>query len=720
VLIMAARSANYAVTNRKAGKHMRLRNWAAAAAMTIGFLSNTGFAADAPADPYLWLEDIKGEKPLDWVKEQNAAAFAKLKTDPGYAGDYAAILAILDATDRIPTGDLQGNFVFNFWQDENHVRGIWRRTTVASYATPNPQWETLLDVDKLAADEGKNWFFHSAECPPDLSRCLIALSPGGGDTVVLREFDMASKSFPANGFNLGEAKAEAAYIDADTILFSTDFGKGTLTDSGYPRIVKLWRRGQPLAGAKVVFEGMMSDVVASPGVFQGSAGPVAMASRAISYFETEYHVLAADGSAVELPLPLSADAKALLGGDLIVSLRKDWTPDGGVTIKQGSLVAFPVKEFLATRKMPHVSVLYTPGPRASVGEVEATRDAVYASIFENVTGSIHIFRPNAGVWRDQRLDLPAGGTTGIASTNAFGPEALFSYMGFLTPTTLFASKGEPKPATIKALPARFDASPYAQVQYEAVSADGTKIPYFVVRPKDARGGTPMVLYGYGGFEISSPPFYWSSAGKVWLSKGGAYAVANIRGGGEFGPAWHEAAVKTNRQKGFDDFIAVAEDMIKRGLTTPRQLGIMGGSNGGLLVGTVAVQRPDLFGAVVCEVPLLDMIRYTKLGAGASWIGEYGDPDVPVERAAILRYSPYQNVKEGVVYPPIFFITATSDDRVTPVHARKMAAKMEAQGHDVLFYENTDGGHAAAANHAQQAEMNALAFTYLVQKLGLGK
>ena len=345
MLIKAGRSANYANTNRRAEKHMRLRNWAAAAAMTIGFLTNTGFAADAPADPYLWLEDIKGEKPLEWVKEQNEAAFAKLKTDPGYAADYAAILAILDATDRIPTGDLQGNFVFNFWQDESHVRGIWRRTTAASYATPNPQWETLLDVDKLAAGEGKNWFFHSAECPPDLSRCLIALSPGGGDTVVLREFDMASKRFPDTGFNLGEAKAEAAYLDANTILFSTDFGKGTLTDSGYPRIVKIWRRGQPLADAKIMFEGMMSDVVVSPVVFQGSAGPLAMASRAISYFETEYHVLAADGSAVELPLPLSADAKALLGGDLIVTLRKDWTPDGGVTIKQGSLAAFPVRGF---------------------------------------------------------------------------------------------------------------------------------------------------------------------------------------------------------------------------------------------------------------------------------------------------------------------------------------------------------------------------------------
>jgi prolyl oligopeptidase len=384
------------------------------------------------------------------------------------------------------------------------------------------------------------------------------------------------------------------------------------------------------------------------------------------------------------------------------------------------LIAFPLKEFVATRKLPRVSVLYMPGPRAAIDQVTAGRDAVYAAIFENVTGSVHAFRmnPAAGTWSNTRLDLPSGGSPHLASANDFGPEAYFSFQGFLTPTTLFAAKGLGAPAQIKSSPARFDAAPYTTVQYEATSRDGTKIPYFVVRAKNAAGPTPMLLYGYGGFEISQTPFYWSSAGRLWLGKGGAYAVANIRGGGEFGPAWHEAALKTNRQKAYDDFIAIAEDLVKRGLTTSQQLGIMGGSNGGLLVGAVAVERPDLFGAVVCQVPLLDMIRFPKLGAGASWVGEYGDPENAVERAAILKYSPYQNVKAGVKYPPIFFVTATSDDRVTPVHARKMAAKMEAQGHDVLFYENTEGGHAAAANHAQQAEMNALGYVYLAQKLGL--
>jgi prolyl oligopeptidase len=701
---------------------MRLRIWAGlivGVAMGLG-LGTAMYGAEGSDDPYLWLEDIRGAKALDWVKDQNAVSLKLLKNDPDYQKDYDAILAILDADDRIPIGQLHGDAVFNFWQDPAHVRGIWRRTDVASYETPSPQWETLLDVDRLVADEGKSWVFKAANCSPDLSRCLISLSPDGGDTVVLREFDPAAKRFIDDGFTLGEAKAEAAYIDANTILFSTDFGPGTLTQSGYPRIVKLWRRGEKLADATIVFEGKAQDVIASPAVFHSATGSTAIVSRAVSYFDTEYFALTQDGETVALPLPLSADVKAEFGGNLIATLRKDWTPEGQATIRQGALIAFPLKEFVATRKLPRVSVLYMPGPRAAIDQVTAGRDAVYAAIFENVTGSVHAFRmnPAAGTWSNTRLDLPSGGSPHLASANDFGPEAYFSFQGFLTPTTLFAAKGLGAPAQIKSSPARFDAAPYTTVQYEATSRDGTKIPYFVVRAKNAAGPTPMLLYGYGGFEISQTPFYWSSAGRLWLGKGGAYAVANIRGGGEFGPAWHEAALKTNRQKAYDDFIAIAEDLVKRGLTTSQQLGIMGGSNGGLLVGAVAVERPDLFGAVVCQVPLLDMIRFPKLGAGASWVGEYGDPENAAERAAILKYSPYQNVKAGVKYPPIFFVTATSDDRVTPVHARKMAAKMEAQGHDVLFYENTEGGHAAAANHAEQAEMNALGYVYLAQKLGL--
>lgn len=701
---------------------MNLCKWAGGtwtgAALALALLAGTSFGADMD-DPFLWLEDVHGAQALAWVNEKNAKSLSALKSDPAYKTNYDTLLAILDAEDRIPAGNLQGDAVFNFWQDKAHPRGLWRRTSIASYETATPQWETILDVDALSVAKGKNWVFSRARCSPERSRCLIAMSLGGGDTVVLREFDLAAKRFMADGFNLGEAKTEAAYIDANTVLFSTDFGPGTLTQSGYPRIVKLWRRGESVEAAKTVFEGRVEDVVVSPGVFHGPQGATPIVGRAVSFFESEQFAVLPDGSTLPLPLPLSADLKGMTGGDLIATLRKDWTPEGGALIKQGSLIAFPLKEFLAARRMPRVAVLYTPGPRAAVDDVGAGRDAVYAAIFENVTGSVHAFKRNAaGNWSDVKLDLPPGGSAGVSATNDFGPEAYFSYQSFLSPNTLYALRGEAGAAPLKALPARFDASPYALTQYEATSKDGTKIPYFFVRAKNASGPGPAILYGYGGFEISQTPFYWSSAGKLWLSRGGAYAVANIRGGGEFGPAWHEAALKTNRQKSYDDFAAVAEDMIARGLTAPKQLGIMGGSNGGLLVGTVAVERPELFGAVVCQVPLLDMLRFAKLGAGASWVGEYGSPENPDERAAILRYSPYQNVKPGVKYPPIFFVTATSDDRVTPVHARKMAAKMEAQGHSVLFYENTEGGHAAAANHAQQAEMNALTYVYFAQRLGL--
>jgi len=700
---------------------MRLRKpKMVALGLTAALYASAGLSADVE-DPYVWLEDTYGAKPLEWVKEHNSVSLTQLKSDPDYQKHYDSILAVLDANDRIPTGQVYASHVFNFWQDDAHVRGIWRRTTIASYETDAPDWETLVDVDRLAESEGKNWVFKHASCALDLTRCLVALSPGGGDTVVLREFDPVGKRFLNDGFNLGEAKAEAAYITSDAILFSTDFGPGTLTKSGYPRIVKVWRRGQTIADARTVFEGTQDDVYVSPSVFQTTEGATPIIARYVTYFETEYAVLAGDET-VKLPLPLSADVKAEISGQLIVTLRKDWTLQDGTLIKQGSLFAFPLKEFLATRQMPQVSVIYSPSPRAAIDRIMAGRDAVYAAIFENVTGSVHAFRLDAatGKWNDTRLDLPTGGSTSVVTVNSFGPEAYLTYMGFLTPNTLFSEKGAGKPASIKAMPARFDANPYVETQYEATSKDGTKIPYFVVRGKDARGPQPMLLYGYGGFEISQTPFYWTSMGRIWLPRGGAYAVANIRGGGEFGPAWHDSATKLNRQKAYDDFIAVAEDMIARGLTTQRRLGIMGGSNGGLLVGAVAVERPDLFAAVVCQVPLLDMIRFVKLGAGASWIGEYGDPDIAEERAAILKYSPYQNVARGVKYPPIFFVTATSDDRVTPVHARKMAAKMEEQGHQVLFYENTDGGHAAAANHAQQAEMNALTFVYLAQKLGLNR
>jgi len=458
--------------------------------------------------------------------------------------------------------------------------------------------------------------------------------------------------------------------------------------------------------------------VCSSDLYRGPDGAAPLIERSVTFFHTEFYYVKKSGGVTRLPLPLGADVKGVTRGNLVFTLREDWS-SGGKHFAKGSLLAVPLGQLLSASSVPAVAVLYTAGARSSVEEVAAGRDAVYAAIYNNVIGSVHAFRPEAmGQWTDVKLRLPGGGSTRVVSVNSWGPEAQFTFESFLVPTTLFhAGAGNP-PAAIKALPARFDPSGLAMAQFEAVSKDGTKVPYFVVRPKKLASPAPTVLYGYGGFEISLTPSYSANFGKLWLTRGGVFVIANIRGGGEFGPAWHDAAMLANRQKAFDDFQAVARDLIARRIATREQLGIMGGSNGGLLVSASMVEQPDLFGAVVCQVPLTDMLRYTRIGAGASWAAEYGDPADPKLREAILQYSPYQNVKAGAQYPPVFFVTATSDDRVTPVHARKMAARMEAQGHDVLFYENTDGGHAAAANHKQAAEMWALSFVYLKQKLGL--
>jgi prolyl oligopeptidase len=669
-------------------------------------------------DPFLWLEDIHGAKALEWVKTQNVKSEALLEADPAYQKDYESILAVMDATDRIPYGTIDHNFVFNFWQDADHPKGIWRRTTLADYAKPQPQWDVLLDLDKLSTDEKENWVWKGADCAPSLKHCLISLSRGGGDAVVVREFDLASKSFMPDGFTLKEAKSQITYLDEDDVLFGTDFGPGSMTTSGYPNVVKWWKRGTPMADARTIFTGQIGDVSSGAAVFREPSSNTAIVQRGITFFTSEYYAVQPDGRTMKLPLPLGADLKGMQNGNLIFTLRDDWTPPGGAAMAKGSLVAFPLAPFVKD-KTANFMVLYMPDAKSSVDEVSTGRDAVYASIYSNVTGSIHVFKPGKdGKWSDTVLTLPSGGSTHIISTNDWGPEAMFSFESYVTPTTLYADNGNDKLTPIKSLPARFDSANLQTDQFFATSKDGTQIPYFVTRQKNLTGPAPTVLYGYGGFEISLTPSYSANFGMLWLNRGGVFVVANIRGGGEFGPAWHQAALGPNRQKAYDDFQAVAEDIERRGITTPKQLGIMGGSNGGLLVSANMVERPDLFGAVVCQVPLIDMIRYTKIGAGASWEAEYGDPAKPADRAWILKYSPYQNVSADVTYPPVFFVTATSDDRVTPVHARKMAARMEAQGHDVLFYENTDGGHAAAANHKQGAEMWALSFVYLKQKLGL--
>jgi prolyl oligopeptidase len=673
--------------------------------------------AAGATDPYLWLEDVHGAKALEWVKAQNAKSIAQLQSDPDYRKDYDAILKVLDATDRIPYGELDHQYVFNFWQDAQHPKGIWRRTSIADYANAAPAWDVLLDLDQLAADEHENWVWKGADCTPSLKRCLLTLSRGGGDAAVVREFDPNAKAFVKGGFELAEAKSQIAWLDEDSVVLGTDFGAGSMTTSGYPRIVKVWKRGEPLGAARTVYEGKESDVASAGVVFHGPATRIALIQRAVGFFTAEYYSLAPDGTTRQLPLPLGADLKGAQGDSLLFTLREDWTPPGGAAIARGALIAYTLPAAGKTADTGGLTVLYTPDAHSAIDEVVAGRDAVYVSINRDVTGSIHVFRRGAaGEWSDTTLTLPAAGSTHIVTVNSWGPEAQFRFESYTTPTTLYADSGDGKPVGIKSLPARFDATDLGTEQFFATSKDGTRVPYFVTRSRKLSGPAPTVLYGYGGFEISLTPSYSANFGMLWLTRGGVFVVANIRGGGEYGPAWHQAALLQNRQKAYDDFQAVAADLVKRGITTAPRLGIMGGSNGGLLVSANMVERPELFGAVVCQVPLIDMIRYTHIGAGASWEAEYGDPERPADRAWIMKYSPYQNVTHGKRYPPVFFVTATSDDRVTPVHARKMAARMEAQGHSVLFYENTDGGHAAAADHRQAAEMWALSFVYLKQQL----
>jgi prolyl oligopeptidase len=698
-------------------------------------------SADAD-DPYLWLEDVHGEKAMAWVEKENARSLPRLKNDPRYETLHQEALTIVNATDRIPAPDLIGHAVFNFWQDPANVRGLWRRTTPARYATAAPAWETVLDLDKLSADEKANWVWGGANCPPPhYKRCLVYLSDGGEDAKTIREFDLATKSFVAGGFVLPKSKQDVDWLSDDELILSRDWGQGTMTASGYPFVVKTLKRGQGLDQAVEVFRGKPDDVEVSPAVLHdGDGHQVVLIIRSTDTFHSETYQLT-DKGVLRLDLPSKVSLNGLLHGNLIFSPEEDWTFQGE-TYPAGSILAFSPEE-LAPPKPDEMVVsnqahlIFSPGPRQSVEQVAVTAHRIVAAIYDNVRGSLVSFGDHGEFgWSRRRLPTPTNSSVGVDTASEVDDRIYYSADGYLEPTHLWeadaGTAGEPTPtsgvptekypvtlpATVKALTARFDASHDEVEQFEATSSDGTRIPYFVVHPKGMKldGSNPTILYAYGGFQISILPAYSGTIGKLWLERGGVWVVANIRGGGEFGPAWHEAGLKTHRQLVYDDFAAVAKDLIARKITSPRRLGIQGGSNGGLLMGVEFVQHPELWRAVDIQVPLLDMIRMEKIGAGASWVGEYGSPSVPEDRAFWEKTSPYQTLKAGVAYPEPFFVTATSDDRVTPVHARKMAAKMEAMGLPFLFFENTNGGHSASANLQEQAERVALEFTYFLQKL----
>jgi prolyl oligopeptidase len=673
-------------------------------------------SGDDAGDRHRWLEDVEGARPLDWVRAHNALTEGELAARPGYAALRARLEAILDSKERIPYASMHAGLLYNFWRDADHPRGIWRRTTLEQYRAASPAWETVLDLDQLAQAEGENWVWGGAQClKPRSERCLVSLSRGGGDAHVVREFDLASRSFVADGFVLPEAKSSVAWIDRDRLFVATDFGPGSLTASGYPRIVREWRRGTPLAQASLVFEAQASDLSATAHKDFTPGSEREFVERQVDFYTSELFVREG-GRLVEVPKP--ADANAFTVRDqLVIELRSDWTT-GGTIWPQGSLLAIGLQRFMDGAR--DFALLFSPSPTTSLDGVAVTRGALLLTLLDKVTNRLVELTHGHGGWTRREVAAPAMGALVVSALDEYDSDQYFlTVTGFVDPATLYLGQaGSDARERLKAMPALFDAGPFTVSQLEARSQDGTPVPYFVVMRRDAKadGNNPTLLYGYGGFEVSLKPSYSAMTGAAWLEQGGVYVLANIRGGGEFGPRWHQAALKDQRQRAFDDFIAVAQDLIDRGLTSPRHLGIMGGSNGGLLVGAAMTQRPDLFNAVVCQVPLLDMRRYHQLLAGASWMGEYGDPDDPAQWAYIGRYSPYHNVASGRRYPRVLFTTSTRDDRVHPGHARKMAALMREQGHDVLYWENTEGGHAGAANNDQTATMWALTFEFLLKQL----
>ncbi len=682
----------------------------------------TPAATSAGDDPFLWLEDVQGRRALTWVDDQNARSLKVLESDPHYAPLHDQALALAEAKDRIPRPEFIGGEVYNFWQDADHVRGLWRATSVADYAAPAPDWRPVLDLDALSKAQAANWVWKGAVCQrPSEQRCLVQLSDGGEDAVTVREFDLATGRFVEGGFDLARSKQDVDWVGSDAVILARDWGPGTMTASGYPFVVKILRRGDPLRQAQTVVRGEASDQVGtSPRTFVDGQGRRAVViTRGVTFFSFEHYLLT-DHGVERLALPAKSTVNDLVEGRLIVSVRQDWTPTpGAAVIAAGSVVSLDLTAALADPDHLAPTLVWSPGPKEALTEVAATKTRLVLTSLDNVSGRAYVFTPSEGGWSRTRLALPDNAAIDLAAADDRSDDAFLQVQSFLTPTTLWLNDGwSGALSQVKALPPKFDARGLVTEQFEATSKDGTRVPYFVVHRADMRydGANPTLLYAYGGFEVSLTPNYSASLGKLWLERGGVYVLANIRGGGEFGPAWHEAALTVHRQRAYDDFAAVAQDLIAKKITSPRRLGIRGGSNGGLLMGVEFEQHPELWNAVIIDVPLLDMLRFEQIAAGASWVGEYGSVSDPEQRAFLASISPYNNLKAGVAYPEPFIFTTTKDDRVGPVHARKFAAKMAAMGLPYLYYENTEGGHAAGANLREAAREQALEMTYLTRKL----
>ncbi|VVT07591.1 Uncharacterized peptidase y4nA [Sphingomonas sp. EC-HK361] len=692
-----------------------------AAMMMGGTLAGGAIHAQSTAmtknaeDPYLWLEDKDGAKALAWVEAENAKTLPRLQNDPRYKTFYDEALTIAAAKDRIPMPGLVGGKVVNLWRDADHPHGLWRWTTEADYASASPRWTTLIDLDALGKAEGKQWVWKGATClQPEERLCLVALSEGGEDAVTWREFDLAAGKFVDGGFALPKSKQSAAWIDKDTLLVSRDWGKDTLTASGYPFVIKMVKRGQPLEAATEVWKGAPTDQLrtAAGVVTDGQGNRFVALYRGVTFFGGETAIWTPKGI-TKLDIPPRTTISGMVDGQVIFQTSEQWG-----AVPAGAIASAPLASVLTGKFTP--TVIFAPGPRQTVDGVMTTKSTLVAAVYDNVRGRAMVFTPGKSGWTSRTLDLPDNLSVDMAASDDRSDRAYLTVAGFTTPTTLqgFDASADARPRTVKTLPAKFDATGLTVDQFEATSTDGTKVPYFVVHKAGAKldGTTPTIMTAYGGFELPMTPSYAATTGKLWLERGGAYVLANIRGGGEFGPKWHDAGRKTKRQVIYDDFASVAKDLFARKITSPAKLGIYGGSNGGLLMGVEFNQHSDLWKAVTIQVPLLDMMRYEKIAAGASWVDEYGSVDVPEERAFLAKISPYQNLKKGVAYPEPYIWTTTKDDRVGPQHARKFAARMKEYGLPYLFYEDTAGGHSGDADIKQGARLQALQMTYFAQKL----
>lgn len=680
---------------------------------------------EGPGEHHLWLEEIEGEKALAWVRAQNARSLHELQSLPDFDSNFADAKYASTTKERLAYGTIRDGQIYNFWQDDKNVRGIWRRTPLKSYISVNPEWETLIDFDKLAESEGENWVFKGVECyrNPEATRnvCMVKLSDGGKDAVTLREFDLEKLSFVEDGFISPESKQYFAWLDVDTALLATNWGEGTLTESGYPFIIKKWKRGTAMSEASEYFRGEKKDVLALPfGIDPEDSSRLPIVIERDSFFSGKYHLMPEGQKPITLPVPPKTQLVQIMGPYYFVELHEQWIPEGHTeTFQSGDVVAINLLELIENRVLPPVELVFRPNSKQSFSGIAVAKGGTLIAYQEDVISRIAKLERKDGKWITHPLKLPGKGRASFSTVDRNEETVFISFESYLQPDSILTySTATEKTEVLKSVPAKFDTGDMVTEQFFATSKDGTAVPYFVVRKKGVgqNGKTPTLLYGYGGFLIPMTPNYSVTYGRLWLEKGGVYVVANIRGGSEYGPEWHQAGLKTNRQRIYDDFIAVAEDLIARKITSPKHLGIMGGSNGGLLMGVMLNQRPDLWNAAVVQVPLLDMLRYHLLLAGASWVDEYGSPDVAEERAFLEKISPYHNFDPSKDYPKVLFVTSTKDDRVHPGHARKMAKLFEDAGKPFVYYENIDGGHSASANQIEVAKRNALTFSYLTDQL----